>query len=446
MNWLEDRIKKVQNFLKPQAPQQIKGIPLGKYSELDRSPFQLESLSRAQSLFKSSDQFVESINAGLDFVLDPEHIKGSYQMQESGQWEFMAMHGSVLMQGHYTSESILVEAILLRGGTFKPSMLRQLLESSLDYDFINFGINDSDELVIRFYLNALEANPDIFIQAMKEMSLAADFFDSKFATDFADMQWVSLDHVLFDPPHIAQMKYELYRSELSEIKDYSSKINSDQDLNIIHAAYRMLGYLYKSDFLVSPRNYLFGLYIDLLNQYWHILNQEPNNFLPAVSFLKESLEDQIELSEEDFRNEAVNLPYLFSTRDQFDVEAIQSAVRTHLPNVQKYSDEGDKTSQYWGLHTLLGMISFHQDIDHEWNEWIYYLYCLTDGHYLNSLGYVADFMSTDPSKVDTEEIKNRLQSLIEAHSQHPRPLPPLPENLDVEDPLDMLMQILGVFG
>ncbi len=445
MQWLEERVNKVKDFLSPKNPADIMGVPLGKFSELDRTQAQLNALDKADELFDQKGKFIESINASLDFVLDEQHIKGSYKELEPGQWEFLGMHGSVLLHGRYSNSEVLVEALLLRGGSFKPSMLRQLLEASISYDFINYGINDSDEVVVQFYLNSVEANPDIFVAALKELCLSADFYDSKFSTDFHDMHWVSMDHVIFDSEDIFEKKYNLYHEELKEITDYLKKLDAEKDRNLIHAAYRMLGYLYKSDFLISPRNYLFGLYIDILNQYWFTLNKEPNNFLPAVSALKESLEDQLVLSKEEFKNEAVNLPYLFSTRDEFNFNAIQSAVQTHLPNIRTYSAEGDKTHQYWCTHTLLGIIVFHQDIDHVWKDWIYYLYCLTDGHYLNSLGYIPNFMTDDQSQVNTEEIKKRLAALIEANKERPRPLPPLPEDLTNSDPLDMVMHILGVF-
>ncbi len=442
MTWLSDRYQEIKNALSDKT--EILITPLGKYSPTPLTQFQLEAKKHSMELYKEK-KWPDYALRTLDFVLGEQQTNGFYKPSDKeGEWQLGGVHGSMLFEGMITEDAVHIESHILRTQSFRPSMLRQLLESSVIYDYIRYAISDEYNIVAILHLDKNEADPPNLYNALKELCINANFYDSQISTEYSEVSWLHQDHVKYEPEHIIDLKYNLYNTELAEVKDFIEKMNQGQK-DLIKIAYRLLGFVYKMDYLISPRNYLYGYFIQVASDYWGYMQSANSDFSVGIGILKDAIEEIPKLSREQFREETVDLPYLFSVREEWDPKAVASTFQANLQNMQNFESQNDSIGLYWGLELMLGSLTFHYDLSEHWQRWLNALYACLDGIYLDRLGYLPPFLMEDKTKTDLNIIKNWLEEMIKESQETSTPLPPLPQNLDMDEPLGFVLDVLMVF-
>ncbi len=444
MNWISKKYQQLRHILDDK--EELNPIPLGKFSESPKTDFQLAA-REASMISYQEKKWPDYAIQTLDYIFGQGQKNGYYQKeQDSDNYSIGGFHGSIFFEGEITQQYIHIESHILRTQHFKPSMLRLLLESSITFDFIKYGIDENSDIVAIIHLEQKEAGPRVIYSALKELCLNANIYDSLISSEYEDVHWLHQDHVLCNPQKILNLKYEKYSQELVEMKDFIKMTTQKNHKDLLKISYHLLGYIYKTDYLLSPGNYLYGYFIDQIEKYWNYIAQQNSDFGMATSMLKDTVEKIPEMSLKQFEQEAVRMPFLFSHRNPFDPIAIRQTFKSNLANLKIFIDENDFISLYWCIQVMIGGLPFHYDIDENWQEWLNALYACTDSLYMNELGYMPDFLAENSSKPDLEIIRSWLNAAIEKSQETEAPLPSLPEKLDMQDPLRFVADVLMVFN
>ncbi len=444
MSWINDRYQDLKDALNDKV--EVREIPLGKYNAEPETSYQVASREDALKAYQE-EKWPDYALKTLDNIFGEEKVNGYYKStSEEGVYQVCGVHGSVMFEGEINNEGIKLQCHILRTRAYKPSMLRILLESSVIYDYIRYGINEDDDIVALVQLEKREAAPMSIYQAISEMCTNANLYDSLIATEYEDISWLNQNHVKYESDEVVNIKYDYYTTGLKEVKDYIAHSLDDNQSEPINIAYRLLGFMYKMDYLISPRNYLYGYFMDKISDYWGYLNTQNSDFHVGLGILKEAIEDIPEMSKLQFKEEVVSLPNLFSVKEDWNSQSMVASMQSNLPNLQNYYTQNDFINLYWGAHVVLGGLAFHFNLDKYWQTWVSSLMACLDGLYISKLGILPPFLKEDQTQADLQVIKKWLETAIKDSQESSQPLPPLPEELDLQDPITFVYQILMVFS
>ncbi len=443
MSWINDRYQNIKNALSEKS--EIISTPLGKFSPLPESEFQIKAREEAIKTYKESQWPIYALKT-LDNIFGENQTNGFYKkIENENKWEVCGVHGSMIFEGKITEEYIHLESHILRTRAYKPSMLRLLLESGVLHDYIRYGISDEYNIVAVVHLEKREAAPADIFEAIKELCINANIYDSLISTEYEEVEWLHQDYVKYQSDEILDLKYDYYQTNLAEIRDFIKMSFENGQKDLLKIAYRLLGFVYKMDYLISPKNYLYGYFMENIDHYWGYMNTQNSVFATGVGILKDAIDEIPEMSKPQFREETVDLPYLFSVRNDWNGKAVLSSVQSNLPNLKKFHSQKEFIDLYWGIQVIIGGMAFHYNIDKYWQGWINALYACTDALYLSKLEYLPPFLKKDSTLPDLNIIKKWLETLIKESQESSNPLPPLPDVLDMEDPLNFVFQVLMVF-
>ena len=226
-------------------------IPMGRYSDNNKSVAKGNRWTEADNLFKEKKYF-NSINAFFDYLTDDEQKNVRLSGDES-RFNFELFQGSKIVRGHLENGWLSAEVKLAKMPQPSIPVMRRLLEMNFTLYYSRYALAN-DELCMRFDTNIESANPSKLYYGLKELAIKSDKQDDLLVHDFSFLERLDEDHIMEIPETEKQVKYETLQSWITETLDKISSVDADKFSGGI--CYLLLALCYRIDFLIAPEGQL----------------------------------------------------------------------------------------------------------------------------------------------------------------------------------------------
>lgn len=282
------------NFIKGASytPATVRNIPLGRYSDNNKSLAQDKKWTEAESLFKDKKYFL-SIVAFFEYLKDDQE-QNVTTSGSNGQMNFEIYQGSKVIRGTVNRNLLTAKVKLVQMNQPSTPVMRRLLEMNFELYYCRFMIEDN-VLCMRFDTNLETANPSKLYYGFKELAIKSDKQDDLLLQDFSSLDPIDCDHILSIPEQEKQAKYEAMQNWIAEVIDKIASVDADKFSRAI--CYILLSLIYRIDFLIVPEGQILNDLEKISDLYFkkddRQMVEKNRDIIEAFKTLKEKSKEEV---------------------------------------------------------------------------------------------------------------------------------------------------------
>lgn len=266
--------------------QNTTAIPVGRYSDCNKSNAQLDHWDRSVALRKEG-KHLDSFRELLQYIKDPALNNLSFS-EEAGRIDFRFHQGSKVISGRCTDTEAFAECRIAAFSSPSVPVMRKLatLNYSLKYSW--FAIHDNSYMIRTRGLHA-DSSPTKFYWALREVAINADKQDDLILDEFETAQQVDAPVVSDIPETIREIKLRYLHRWIDGAMEKINRLDAVKNNGLI--SFILLTLNMKLDYLLAPE----GVLTDRLEKIQGLYNQKDKDYIQKNSEMMAAFKEIREL-------------------------------------------------------------------------------------------------------------------------------------------------------
>ncbi len=397
------------NKAEPTKPQPR--IKFGRYTDSYKQKQQYEAWEAALNKFEEQD-YLGSYNALFSYLRD-ENEDNVRWVEENGSIKFEILQGSKRVTGTANAQKFVAEARIVYADNLGIAVMRRLVESNYVLEYSRYGLDNENNLVIKFDSSSLDGSPYKLYYALKEVAASADKQDDLLLDEFGvHLKPIDMGSKADLPAAEKEAKYDFViqkiQSVLSEID--SKKLDGEKYPGGI--SYLLLDAAYRIDYLTSPEGFLMETIERMHRSFFSA--EEKNMVLRNIGMRKE-------LEKVKTRSKTLLITELYATTSTFGIlapkqhDALASLIDGELPNMDWYEANKHAAFAMAIPGYIVGYALFSFALPKPERALLAFYYTVLEPTLFASLGFTPTYFNTQTRTFDQKAIKTAIKEIIDGH-------------------------------
>ncbi len=405
---------------KAEPTKQQPRIKFGRYTDSYKQKQQYEAWDAALNKFEEQD-YLGSYKALFNYLRD-EREDNVRWIEENGTIKFEILQGSKRVTGTANAQKFAAEVRIVHANNLGIAVMRRLMESNYVLEYSRFGLDDDNNLIIKFDSSAFDGSPYKLYYALKEVAANADKQDDLLLDEFGvHLQAIEMGSKVDISATEKETKYNFivatFQNVLKEID--SKKLDGDKYPGGI--SYLLLNAAYRVDYLTSPEGYLMETIERIHRSYFS--TEEKSAVLKNIG-LRKNFERVLA------RPKDLILSELYATTSTFGIlipkqhDALVSLIDGELQNMDWYEANKHESVALAITGYIVGFSLFSYALPKALRALLAFYYTIFEPDYFTALGYTPQYMDAKTGVFDQKAIKARIKEIVDSHLEaHPKLIP-----------------------
>ncbi|MBL7814964.1 MAG: hypothetical protein JNL70_08140 [Saprospiraceae bacterium] len=415
----------------PAKPQP--SIKFGRYTDSYKQKLQYEAWEVALDKFEAQD-YLNSYQAFFRYLRDDNEDNVRW-VEENGNIKFEILQGSKRVSGIANAQKFVAEARIVHADNLSVAVMRRLVEFNYVLEYSRYGLDDDNNLVIKFDTSALDGSPYKLYYALKEVAANADKQDDLLLDEFGmQLKPIDMGSKADIPNQEKEIKYKFLTQKIqfviSEID--SKKLDGDKYPGGI--SYLLLDAAYRIDFLTSPEGFLMETIERMHRSYF---STEEKSMIMKNIGLRKYFEKVMTRSKELVMDE------LYATTSTFGIlvpkqhDALVSLIDGELQNMDWYETNKHDSIAIAIPGYIVGFALFSYALPKPERALLAFYYKIFESQFFKDLGYTPQYYHPESGVFDQKAIKSSIRDIVEKYiNEYPKLIPDY-AILDYKTPLKL---------
>lgn len=308
------------------------GIPLGRYSDNNKTVEKVARWTEADALFKRGE-YLKSIQAFFDYLTDEE--QGNVVIEgPDGHQTFTVFQGTAVIRGSIDGQTIGAETAIARMPEPSIPVMRRLLELNFNLYYNRCALHD-DVLYMRFSSPLRTATPNKLYYGLKELATRADKHDDLLLGEFGFLQPIETAHVEPMSDQEKEVRYTYLQSWIRSTLDEISLLDPEKFAGGI--SYVLLALVFRIDYLITPEGRLLSDLEKIASAYY---GKDDGSSTQRNPKMTEGFGKLLQKSREEVYAHLFRARYTFAIVVPHNLSLVVEAIDTALQNMVWYRDNG----------------------------------------------------------------------------------------------------------
>ncbi len=417
------------NKAEPTKPQPR--IKFGRYTDSYKQKQQYEAWDAALNKFEEQD-YLGSYDALFRYLRDDNEDNVRW-VEENGSIKFEILQGSKRVTGTANAQKFVAEARIVYADNLGIAVMRRLVESNYVLEYSRYGLDNDNNLVIKFDSSSLDGSPYKLYYALKEVAASADKQDDLLLDEFGvHLKPIDMGSKADLSETEKEAKYDFViqkiQSVLTEID--SKKLDGEKYPGGI--SYLLLDTAYRIDFLTSPEGFLMETIERMHRSFFSA--EEKNMVLRNIGLRKD-------LEKVTTRSKALLISELYATTSTFGIlvpkqhDALVSLIDGELSNMDWYEANKHEPFALAIPGYIVGYALFSFALPKPERALLAFYYTVLEPTLFESLGFTPTYFNNQTRIFDQKAIKNAIKEIVDKHVDVYPKLAPDYASLDFKTPV-----------
>ena len=384
-------------------------INFGRYTDTYKQEQQYEAWDAALNKFEEQD-YLGSYDALFRYLRDDREDNVRW-IEENGNIKFEILQGSKRVTGMANAQKFVAEARIVYADNLGIAVMRRLVESNYVLEYSRYGLDDDNNLVIKFDTSALDASPYKLYYALKEVAASADKQDDLLLDEFGvQLKPIDMGSKAEISETEKEAKYDFIvqkiQSVLTEID--SKKLDGDKYPGGI--SYLLLDAAYRIDYLTSPEGFLMETIERIHRSYFS--TEEKSMVLKNIG-LRKDLEKVLSRPKDLISNELYATTSTFGILEPKQHDALVSLIDGELQNMDWYEANKHASVALAIPSYIVGFALFNYTLPKPERALLAFYYHIFEPTYFASLGFTPQYFNKQTGQFDQKAIKNGIRKIVE---------------------------------
>ena len=395
-------------------------IKFGRYTDTYKQKEQYAAWEVALDKFDAHD-YLGAYNALFRYLRDNNEDNVRW-IEENGTIKYEILQGSKRVTGTANAQKFIAEARIVYAENLGVAVMRRLVESNYVLEYSRYGLDDDNNLVIKFDTSALDGSPYKLYYALKEVAANADKQDDLLLDEFGGhLKPIDMGSKMDISDAEKEAKYAFIikkiQSVLAEID--SKKLDGEKYPGGI--SYLLLDTAYRIDYLTSPEGFLMETVERMHRNYFS--TQEKSMFLKNIG-LRKDLETILA------RAKILIINELYATTSTFGIlvpkqhDALTSLIDGELKNMDWYEKNKHEAVALAIPGYIIGFALFNYALPKPERTLLQFYFTVFESEFFTSLGFTTTYFNNETGVFDQKGIKNSIREITDnAQALYPQLAP-----------------------
>ena len=416
------------NKAEPTKPQPR--IKFGRYTDSYKQKPQYEAWEAALNKFEEQD-YLGSYNALFRYLRD-EGEDNVRWVEDNGNIKFEILQGSKRVTGTANAQKFVAEARIVYADNLGVTVMRRLVESNFVLEYSRYGLDDDNNLVIKFDTSSLDGSPYKIYYALKEVAASADKQDDLLLDEFGvNLKPIDMGSKTDIGQIEKEVKYNFIIDKIQSVLEFIDSKKLDGEKYPGGISYLLLDTAYRIDYLTTPEGFLMETVERMHRTYFS--TEEKSMLLKNIGLRKE-------LSKVLIRSKELIFSELYATTSTFGIlvpkqhDALASLIEGELSNMDWYEANKHDSVALAIPGYIVGFALFNYALPKPDRELLVFYYHIFEPTLFLSLGFTPQYFNTQTGVFDQKAIKKGIKDIVEPNvDMHPK-LTPDYGSLDFKTP------------
>ena len=402
--------------LKPQTQARF-----GRYTDSYKEKMQYAAWETSLDLFDKED-YLGSYREFFKYLRDNREDNVRW-IEANGGIEFEILQGSKRVAGFASAQSVNAVARIAHAENLNIAVMRRLVEANFILEYSRYGLDDDNNLVIKFDTAALDASPYKLYYGLKEVAVNADKQDDLLLDEFGEqLSPIDQGSKADLPTAERETRYafivEKIAATLAEIDN--GKLDADKYPSGI--SYLLLDAAYRIDYLASPEGFTMET-VERMNRLF--FTKDERTTVQKNAALRKEFEKIVT------RPKALIFNELYATTSSFGIlqpkshDTLAQLIGGELPNMAWYEESKHEAVALAVTGYVVGNALFTYALPKPDRELLELYYRIFEPRLMTALGLTPlQYFEEKTGVFDQKAIKIAVRDIIERGlEKHPRLAP-----------------------
>lgn len=406
------------NKAEPTKPQPR--IKFGRYTDTYKQKEQYAAWETALDKFDEKD-YLGSYNALFRYLRDEKEDNVRW-LEEDGTIKFEILQGSKRITGTANAQKFIAEVRIVQTQNLGIAVMRRIVESNYFLEYSRYGLDNDDNLVIKFDSSALDASPYKLYYALKEVAVNADKQDDLLLDEFGgQLNPIDMGSKMPISDAEKEAKYDLIVQKIQSVLAYIDSKKLDGDKYPGGISYMLLDAAFRIDYLTSPEGFLMETIERMHRSYFS--TEEKSMVLKNIG-LRKDLEKVLNRSKELIFNELYATTSTFGVLTPKQHDALVSQIDGELPNMDWYEANKHEEVALAIPGYIIGFALFSYALPKAERALLAFYFMIFEPTFFETLGFTPTYLDKKTGVFDQKAIKNRIREIVEsALAEYPKLVP-----------------------
>jgi hypothetical protein len=379
-------------------------VPLGRYSDNNKSVQKVQRWTDADELFKEKE-YLKSIEAFFDYLCDEEQQNVQVNRQ-NGSFDFTLYQGSKIVRGKIENERIIAETAVAKMPEPSIPVMRRLLEMDFHLYYSRYALKDNVILML-FDSDVVAATPNKLYYGLKELATKADKQDDLLISEFKFLQPVDTEHIVPLSDQEKELKLNFLLKWIKETLDYTDQLDAEKFSGGI--SYLLLTLVFRIDYLISPEGKILSELEKIASSYYSKDDKSSPERNPVMieGFKKLLNKPKEEIFAQFFRSK-----YTFAIVVPHNMKAVSEAIQTALQNMvwyrdNNYPDIANKVMEYG-----FAFSQYSYSLPKPLSDLFRLFMQINYGEFFKALGFQTVYYDEGKNQFNEDAIDDKIDSII----------------------------------
>jgi hypothetical protein len=379
-------------------------IPLGRYSDNNKSVQKVQRWTDADELFKEKE-FLRSIEAFFDYLCDDEQQNVEVENQ-NGSFNFTLYQGSKIVRGKIENERITAETAIARMPEPSIPVMRRLLEMDFHLYYSRYALKDN-VIMMLFGSDIVTATPNKLYYGLKELATKGDKQDDLLISEFKFLQPVDTEHIVPLSEQEKELKYSFLVKWIRETLGQIEQLDTEKFSGGI--SYLLLTLVFRIDYLISPEGKFLSELEKIASSYYSKDDKSSPERNPVMieGFKKLLNKPKEEIFAQFFRSK-----YTFAIVVPHNMKAVTEAIQTALQNMvwyrdNNYPDIANKVMEYG-----FAFSQYSYSLPKPLSDMFRLFMQINYGEYFKALGFQTTYYDEVKNQFNEDAIDDKIDSIV----------------------------------
>ncbi len=405
-------------------------IKFGRYTDSYKQKPQYDAWEAALNKFEEQD-YLGSYNALFRYLRD-EREDNVRWVEENGSIKFEILQGSKRVTGIANAQKFVAEARIVFADHLGITVMRRLVESNFVLEYSRYGLDDDNNLVIKFDTSSLDGSPYKIYYALKEVAASADKQDDLLLDEFGiNLKPIDMGSKTDIGQVEKEVKYNFIIDKIQSVIDFIDSKKLDVEKYPGGISYLLLDIAYRVDYLTTPEGFLMETVERMHRSYFS--TEEKSMLLKNVGLRKE-------LSKVLTRSKELIFSELYATTSTFGIlvpkqhDALASLIEGELSNMDWYEANKHDSVALAIPGYIVGFALFNYALPKADRELLVFYYHIFEPALFSSLGFTPQYFNPQTGAFDQKAIKKGIKDIVEHSIDTSLKLTPDYGSLDFKTP------------
>lgn len=379
-------------------------IPLGRYSDNNKSVEKVQRWTDADELFKEKE-YMKSIEAFFDYLCDDEQQNVTI-IRNNGSLDFTLYQGSKVVRGKIDNERVSAETAIANMAEQSIPVMRRLLEMDFHLYYSRYGLKNNTIMML-FDSDVVSATPNKLYYGLKELATKADKQDDLLIGEFSFLEPVDTGHIVQLPDEEKSIKFSFLQKWIKETLDYIETLDTEKFSGGI--SYLLLSLVFRIDYLVSPEGKILSELEKIASSYYTKDDKSSPERNPVMI---ESLKKILSKPKEELCSQFFRSKYTFAIVVPHNVKTVSEAIQTALQNMvwyrdNNYPDIANKVMEYG-----FAFSQYSYSLPKPLSDLFRLFMQINYGDYFKALGFQTVYYDEERNHFNEDAIDDKIDSII----------------------------------